>query len=66
MQRVPGSLALMLLCLLVAGCSSTPKEETPTTTAPINNNAPEAKTAPGAGPPNPEMGAPGPPKKGGP
>ena len=63
MQRYPGFLALALLSLLLVGCNSNDKEEKPTTTAAINNDAPEAKTAPGAGPPNPDMGAPGPPKK---
>ena len=47
---------LVLLVPLVAGCSSKQADDSgPPITAPINNNAPEAKNAPAAPGPGPDV-----------
>lgn len=64
MQKYFCVLLLALFSLSAAGCNNRAPDEKLTTSVSIDNNSPEAKSAPGAGPPNPAMGVPGPRKKG--
>ena len=53
-------LVLVLLLLVMPGCGSSKEEESaPPPNAPINNNAPEAKSAPAAPGPGADVPRPG-------
>jgi nitrous oxide reductase accessory protein NosL len=52
-------LLFVLMSCLLAGCSSKQEESSPTPSAPINNNAPEARNAPPAPGPGPDVPRPG-------